>query len=126
MAIKKTKRLWDVLDSKENSFSINFPKFLEKEYALGTMVTVEYKKNGRTIIDYIEGDVVLPYKYTNSYINGLITVSRSTEGTGKNKMFYTLLTYHEYKEGDDNNPSQYLKTNELYESKNEKYVREIN
>ncbi len=116
---KKTKKLWEVLNSKENSFSINFPKFLEKEYALGTMATVEYKKNGKTIIDYIEGDVILPFKYTNSYINGIITVSRSTEGTGKNKVFYTLLTYHEYKGGDDENKSKYLKTSELYESKNE-------
>lgn len=110
---KATERLWKVLDSKENSFSINFPQFLEKEYALGTMVTVEYKKDDKTIIDYIEGDVVLPYKYTNSYINGIITVSRSTEGTGNKQRYYTLLTYHEYTNG------QYLKTSELYVSKEE-------
>lgn len=110
---KNTEKLWKVLDSKENAFSINFPQFLEKEYALGTMVTVEYKKDGKTIIDYIEGDVILPYKYTNSYINGLITVSRSTEGTDNKKKYYTLLTYHEYTNG------QYLKTNELYVSKEE-------
>lgn len=116
---KKTKRLWEVLDSKENSFSINFPKLIEKEYALGTMVTVEYKKNGKTIIDYIDGDVVLPYKYTNSNINGLITVSRSAEGTENNKTYYTLLTYHEYDEGDAENSPKYLKTNELYKSRKE-------
>ena len=110
---KNTEKLWKVLDSKENAFSINFPQFLEKEYALGTMVTVEYKKNDKTIIDYIEGDVILPYKYTNSYINGLITVSRSTEGTGSKQRFYTLLTYHEYDNG------LYMKTNELYVSKDE-------
>lgn len=110
---KATERLWKVLDSKENSFSINFPQFLEKEYALGTMVTVEYKKDDKTIIDYIEGDVVLPYKYTNSYINGIITVSRSTEGTGNKQRYYTLLTYHEYTNG------RYLKTSELYVSKEE-------
>lgn len=110
---KNTEKLWKVLDSKENAFSVNFPQFLEKEYALGTMVTVEYKKNGKTIIDYIEGDVILPYKYTNSYISGLITVSRSVEGTDNRKKYYTLLTYHEYDDG------KYLKTNELYVSKNE-------
>ena len=59
---KNTKKLWDVLDSKENSFSTNFLPFLEKEYAYGTMVTVEYKKDDKTIVDYIDGDVVLPYK----------------------------------------------------------------
>lgn len=110
---KNTEKLWKVLDSKENNFSMNFPAFLEKEYALGTMVTVEYKKNDKTIIDYIDGDIVLPYKYTNSYINGIITISRNTEGTGKNQKYYTLLTYHEYDNGN------YLKTNELYVSKEE-------
>ena len=110
---QKTDRLWKVLDSKENSFSINISEFIEKEYALGTMVTIEYKKKGKTIIDYVDGDVVLPYKYTNSYINGLITVSRSTEGTESKKKYYTLLTYHEYEDG------KYIKYNELYISKNE-------
>lgn len=110
---KNTKKLWDVLDSKENSFSTNFLQFLEKEYAYGTMVTVEYKKDGKTIIDYIDGDVVLPYKYTNSYINGLITVSRKTEGTENKKIYYTLLTYHEYDNG------EYKKATELYKSKSE-------
>lgn len=108
-----TKKLWNVLDSKENSFSINFPEFLEKEYALGTMVTIEYKKNGKTIIDYIDGDVVLPYKYTNSYINGIITISRNIEETGNKKKYYTLLTYHEYED------EMYMRTTELYVSKNE-------
>ena len=109
----KTEKLWKVLGSKENNFSVNFPKFLEKEYALGTMVTIEYKKNDKTIIDYVDGDIILPYMYTNSYINGIITVSRTVEGTGKKKIYYTLLTYHEYSDG------QYLKTNELYKSSNE-------
>lgn len=109
----KTKKLWEVLDSKENAFSINFPMFLEKEYALGTMVTVEYKKDNKTIIDYIDGDVVLPYKYTNNYINGIVTVSRSVAKQGKNKSYYTLLTYHEYID------DTYIKINELYVSKEE-------
>lgn len=115
----KTKRLWDILDSKENAFSTNFPMFLEKEYALGTMVTVEYIKDNKTVIDYIDGDVILPYKYTNNYINGIITVSRMVEEE-KNKKYYTLLTYHEYSDG------IYKKINELYVSKDENTLgREI-
>lgn len=110
---ENTDRLLKVLDSKENSFSINFPDFLEKEYALGTAVTVEYKKNNKTIIDYIEGDVVLPYKYTNSYIYGIITISRFVEGTLENKKYITHITYHEYENG------IYKKLNELYVSKND-------
>lgn len=106
-----TKRLWNVLDSKENSFTVNMPIFIEKVLALGTGVTVEYKdENNKTIIDYIEGDVVIPYKFTNGYISGLITVSRFTEGKGNKKTYYTHLTYHEYIDG------KYLKLNEVYKS----------
>lgn len=106
-----TKRLWNVLDSKENSFTVNMPIFIEKVLALGTGVTVEYKdENNKTIIDYIEGDVVIPYKFTNGYISGLITVSRFTEEKGNKKTYYTHLTYHEYID------RKYLKLNEVYKS----------
>lgn len=108
---ENTNKLLSILDSKENAFKVNFPTFLEKEYALGTAVTVVYKKNGKTIIDYIDGDVVLPYKYTNSYINGIVTVSKFIEGTHENKKYITHLTYHEYENG------TYIKLNELYVSK---------
>lgn len=105
-----TKRLWSVLDSKENAFMKNFPDFLERVYALGTGVTVEYQDDGKTLIDYIDGDVVIPYKYTNSYINGLITVSRYTEGSGSRIRYFTHITYHEFVNG------KYIKLNELYKS----------
>lgn len=109
-----TKRLWEVLDSKENSFTVNMPIFIEKVVALGTGVTVEYKdKNNKTIIDYIDGDVIIPYKFTNGYISGLITVSRFTEGKGNKKIYYTHITYHEYVDG------KYLKLNEVYKSNTE-------
>lgn len=113
-----TEKLINVLDSKENAFSVNFPMFLEKEYALGTMVTVEYQKDGKTLIDYIDGDVVLPYKYSNNYINGIITVSRSVEEEGKKKLYYNLLTYHEYENG------VYKTLKELYVSKEENELGE--
>lgn len=109
-----TKRLWEVLDSKENSFTVNMPIFIEKVLGLGTGVTVEYKdENNKTIIDYIEGDVVIPYKFTNGYISGLITVSRFVEGKGNKKLYYTHITYHEYIDG------KYLKLNEVYKSNTE-------
>ena len=110
---KNTERLLEVLDSKENNFKVNFPDFLERVFALGSGVTVEYKKDDKTLIDFIDGDVVIPYKYTNSYINGLITVSRFTKGVDLKKKYYTHITYHEFT-GD-----KYTKLNELYVSKNE-------
>lgn len=106
-----TKRLWEVLDSKENSFTVNFPIFLEKALAIGTGVLVEYEnENGKTVIDYLDGTVFIPYKYTNGYISGGITVSRSVEEVRKKKIYYTHLTYHEYENG------TYRRYNELYKS----------
>ena len=106
-----TKRLWEVLDSKENAFTVNLPIFIEKMLALGNGATVEYKdENNKTIIDYIDGDVIIPYKFTNGYITGMITVSRFIEEKGKNKLYYTHITYHEYVDG------KYIKLNEVYKS----------
>ena len=110
---KSTERLLSILENKENNFMTNFPAFLERVFALGTGATVEYKKDDKILIDYIDGDVIIPYKYTNSYINGLITVSRYTKGTDANKRYFTHITYHEYKDG------KYTKLNELYKSSNE-------
>lgn len=110
---KNTAKLLKVLNSKENNFNENFPEFIEKLYALGTMATVEYKKNDKTIIDYIDGDLILPYKYTNGYIYGIITVNRFKEKLDEKELYYTLLTYHEFED------NLYLKTNELYVSENE-------
>ncbi len=109
---KATKKLWEVLNSKENSFTLNFPIFLEKGLAIGNGVLVEYKKQDKTIIDYINGNIFIPYKYTNSYINGMITISRFTDNSinGK-KLYYTHITYHEF------DGQEYKKYNELYKSK---------
>lgn len=108
---KATERLWEVLDSKENSFTVNFPILLEKMLAVGTGVLVEYKnEQDKTTIDYLDGSVVIPYKYTNSYINGLITISRFVEEIKKKKTYYTHITYHEYDNG------IYRRLNELYKS----------
>ena len=120
---KATKKLWEVLDSKENSFTVNFPIFLERAMlALGNGATVEYRnERGNTIIDYIDGDVIIPYKYTNSYINGMVAISRFIEEVGKKKLYYNHLTYHEFL-GD-----VYIKYNELYMSKIENELgKEIN
>ena len=108
----KTKKLWEVLDSKKNNFSTTFPNAIEKAFALGTGCLIEYKVNDETIIEYIDGDSVLVYDNTNSYINGFITVSQFTRGNGSGKLYYTNLTYHEY------NDETYIKFNEIYVSKN--------
>lgn len=111
-----SKALWKVLDNKTNNFSKNFPVFLEKVLALGNGVLIEYKDNGNTTIDYVPGDLFIPYKYTNSYIYGIITISRFTEienpdDEPKSKTtYFTHITYHEYEDG------KYKTKHELYKS----------
>lgn len=112
----KTKKLWEVLDSKKNNFSVSFPIAIEKAFALGTGCLIEYKVNDETIIEYIDGDNVLVYENTNTYITGFITINQFTRGNGNKKQYYNHLTYHEYKNG------IYTKYNELYVSKNENNI----
>lgn len=110
---KATEQLWKILDSKENSFTINFPIFIEKDFSIGNGMLVEYKKDGKTTIDYIDGECIIPYKYTNCYINGVISISTFTEKNGDDTIYYSHLTYHEY------DGINYTKYNELYVSKNQ-------
>lgn len=120
---KDTIKLWSVLDNKVNNFTTEFPIFIEKVFALGNGALIEYKDNGITTIDYVTGDLFIPYKYTNSYIYGLITVSRYSEaedvGENKEKTFhYTHITYHEYED------SKYIRKHELYRSENDNELGE--
>lgn len=119
---QSTERLWNILDSKENSFTVNFPIFLEKSLAIGTGALIEYVNNdGKTIIDYVLGDVIIPYKYTNSYITGIITISRFSEKSRSKTWYYTHITYHEY------DGQTYKTINELYKSDNQVELgKEIN
>lgn len=123
---KDTIKLWSILDNKVNNFTTNFPIFIEQVMALGNGALIEYKDNGVTTIDYVAGDLVVPYKYTNSYVYGLITVSRYSEiedaETNKEKTFYyTHITYHEHENG------KYKRKHELYKSENDNELgNEIN
>ena len=123
---KDTIKLWSILDNKVNNFTTNFPIFIEQVMALGNGALIEYKDNGVTTIDYVTGDLVIPYKYTNSYVYGLITVSRCSEiedvETNKEKTFYyTHITYHEHENG------KYKRKHELYKSENDNELgNEIN
>lgn len=112
---EKTKKLWEILDSKENGFTKNFADFIEKGFALGTGVLVEYQdENKKILIDYIDGTSVIPFKYTNSYINGLITINRFTEG----KKYYTQITIHSF------DGEEYVRENQLYVSEKKNDVGE--
>lgn len=119
---EKTKRLWQVLDSKQNNFTIMFPQMIELACGLGTTAMTEYKDGlGRTRIEYInDPSVIVPYAYDNFNITGFVVFDQWTENEGKKTVYYTHLTYHEFKveKGESEELKQvYRKYNELYKSK---------
>lgn len=78
---EKTKALWEVLDSKQNNFTIMFPQMLEIAFALGTTCISEYKDElGRTRIEYINDPaIIIPYAYDNFNITGFVVFDRWQE-----------------------------------------------
>ena len=120
---EKTKKLWDVLDSKQNNFTIMFPQMIELAMALGTTAMTQYKDAmGRTRIEYINNaKMIIPYDYDNFNITGFIVFKQWQENEKRSKLYYTHLTYHEFKTEKDENGEYkqvYRKYNEIYKSKN--------
>lgn len=120
---EKTKKLWSVLDSKQNNFTIMFPQMIELACGLGTTAMTEYKDSlGKTRIEYInDPSVIVPYAYDNFNITGFVIFDQWQELEGKKAVYYTHLTYHEFKTEKDKNTDKlrqvYRKYNELYKSK---------
>lgn len=119
---EKTKQLWSVLDSKQNNFTIMFPQMLETAFALGTTAMTEYKDElGNTRIEFIkDASLIIPYAYDNFNITGFVVFDRWQETENKKEVYYTHLTYHEFKvqKNDKGEFKQtYIKYNELYKSK---------
>lgn len=110
---EKTAKLWSVLDNKNNNFSIVFPQFIEKTFALGGGALVEYLVDGEIRLDYLTADNIIPFKQENEKVTGFISLSQFKEGINKKTYYYTLLTFHEFIDG------KYVKYNELYKSKSE-------
>lgn len=120
---EKTKKLWDVLDSKQNNFTIMFPQMIELAMALGTTAMTEYKDAmGRTRIEYINNaKMIIPYDYDNFNITGFIVFKQWQKNEKRSTFYYTHLTYHEFKAEKDENGEYkqvYRKYNEIYKSKN--------
>jgi len=118
---KKTKKLWEILDSKQNNFTIMFPQMIEVACALGTTAMVEYKDElGNTRIEYInDASLIVPYAYDNFNITGFVTFNQWQEVEKNKPVYYTHLIYNEFKitKEDDTLKRKYVKYNELYKSK---------
>ena len=111
---EKTKKLWEILDSKQNNFSVMMPIMLELAYAQGTTAFTEFTDSqGRVRIEYITNAMnIVPYSYDNYNITGMCVLDQFTEEEKNKTVYYTHITFHEYKNGN------YYKTNSLYKSKN--------
>lgn len=119
---EKTSQLWKVLDSKQNNFTIMFPQMLELAFGLGTTAMTEYKDElGRTRIEYIlNPESIVPYAYDNFNITGFVSFNQWQEIEKSKPVYYTHLTYHEFKTEKNENDELiqiYRKYNELYKSK---------
>lgn len=130
---EKTDALWKVLDSKQNNFTIMFPEMLELAFALGTTGMSEYKDElGRTRIEYMKNPAnIVPFAYDNFNITGFISFNQWSEEEKGKPVFYTHLTYHEFKTERDKKTKElkqvYRKLNELYKSKDQSQLgKEIN
>ena len=124
---EKTKQLWKILDSKQNNFTIMFPQLLEMAFALGTTCISEYKDElGRTRIEYIKDPSrLVPYAYDNFNITGFVLFDQWQEEEDNKPVYYTHLTYHEFKNEKDEKgeiKQVYRKYNELYKSKDLKQL----
>ena len=106
-----TKKMWEILNNEDNNFMTMFPQLIEKTFALGSGAMVEYLEDDEVKIDYLEANEVIPYKFKNDRITGMITVNQFIKQEGK-KYYYTHLTYHEF-------DGVYIKFNQLFKSDKE-------
>lgn len=94
-----------VLD--ENNFSVCFPSFTEKMFALGGGVIKVGASGGRIRLDYIDAEHFVPIHYDEKFIYSGIIFSE----TKKNGINYILAEYHEKTEWG------YVVTNRLYKAR---------
>lgn len=89
---KANERLQKVLD--DNNDYLEMGNLIEKYFALGNGLTVVYKANGKTNIDYISGQSFLPIAYENNTMTGVVTINESQAQRNGKALYITHLTYH--------------------------------
>jgi A118 family predicted phage portal protein len=103
-----------VLD--DNNFDVEFSNLLEKSFAVGTGVMIEFINNDKIMIDYIAGDMLIVTAYRNNDITGICTVNEIQDG----KDIITHLTYHDIRDVvvEDKTISVYTIEHEVFISPN--------
>jgi A118 family predicted phage portal protein len=103
-----------VLD--DNNFDVEFSNLLEKSFAVGTGVMIEFINNDKIMIDYIAGDMLIVTAYRNNDITGICTVNEIQD----KKDIITHLTYHDIRDVivNDKTISVYTIEHEVFVSPN--------
>lgn len=89
---------------KENSFSVNFQRYLEYQFAIGGMVVKPYYDDDEIKLSYVTADSFVPISWTNSGISEGVFIHTINKGKYK----YTHLEWHLFEE------DVYVIKNELF------------
>ncbi|XJZ60252.1 phage portal protein [Lactobacillus delbrueckii subsp. bulgaricus] len=102
----------DFLDEvlKQNDFYTTFEEKLEEWIALGSGCVRPYVEGGKIKLAWATADQVYPLQADTNKINELAIASKTTKVEGHRTIYYTLLEFHQWDNGD------YVITNELYRS----------
>ncbi|MGO1442579.1 MAG: phage portal protein [Lactobacillus delbrueckii] len=102
----------DFLDEvfEQNDFYTTFEEKLEEWIALGSGCVRPYVEGGKIKLAWATADQVYPLQADTNQINELAIASKTTAVEGHRTIYYTLLEFHQWDNGD------YVITNELYRS----------
>lgn len=96
---------------KNDRFNKNFERYLESCLALGGLAMRPYVDDDKVRVSFIQAPVFFPLQTNTQDVSSAAIVTKSTKVINKKLMHYTLIEIHEWK-----NSSEYVITNELYES----------
>ena len=101
-----------------NDFKKNFSKYLEPMFALGGLVCRPYvdKNSNQIEFSWALADAFYPLRSNTNSIAECAIPFVTTKTEGKDTVYYTLLEFHEWQNGN------YVVTNELYKSKDSNIV----
>ena len=102
----------DFLDGvfQDNDFYNTFEEKLEEWIALGSGCVRPYVEGSKIKLAWATADQVYPLQADTNQVNELAIASRTTEVENHRTIYYTLLEFHQWDNGD------YVITNELYRS----------
>ncbi|MPW26251.1 phage portal protein [Alkalibaculum sp. M08DMB] len=96
---------------KDNKFYHQFQRYLEYMFALGGMAIKVYAdENDKICIGFVSADCFIPIRQNNSDIQEGLFVNQSKKAMNGKNIYYTLLEWHTWENGD------YVISNELYKS----------